>query len=274
MLKNGLNSLSCAFFILFFVTACGSDDSGVSNNTCESENASSGDIVGSWILSSIDGVTDVEFLDGSLTFSTDSSYEWDFFIVSPDFKANESGAGTYNFDGTTLTKDQSFIAHISADTVTLSFCNQKNTFSFEDDLGDRYTYVRNSGDTTTGSGLETELEGAWEYCRTDGSRFRYTFTNNRFLIEQFEHGNSSCIGIATDYFSDGGTFSIGESVVTDDGLTAKKIDVHTDNDVYKYDIYKVMGELWYHGDYSTGSGNSLQTRPTALDFIAQYRKVQ
>ncbi len=124
---------------------------------------------------------------------------------------------------------------------------------------------------------KTELEGTWVYIckdRGDGVFFKSkgTFSGDSFNFSIQEYSNSGCSRLTGDS-SGSGKFSIGKSITTSSGLSAKEIDITTlkqdgkDVNVKDYDIFRIDGRDLYFGKYTSKyDGESRSGRPIDLDF--------
>jgi hypothetical protein len=110
----------------------------VRNHLIESMNAR---IVGRWGITGLEGApSSVDSSNSIWTFKEDGTYEW--FFVYPGYYDLITGGGHYKFYGDTLVVDGIVANIISENSIMLTVSNNKNTFSFLDDDGDRWTYSR------------------------------------------------------------------------------------------------------------------------------------
>ena len=112
---------------------------------CDSNDNSAGDdfhIVGTWALTSLEGAPGpVDASNSTWTFRSNGTYSW-FFAFDPFFDLD--GSGNYSLQESTLTVDgivaQTVVSQSPNGRIPLTL--NTNTFSFEDDDGDRWTYVK------------------------------------------------------------------------------------------------------------------------------------
>lgn len=100
------------------------------------------DLVGTWAVTSVEGaVGPVDASNSLWTFREDGTYDWFFFF--PGF-FDLGGSGTYRLEGRTLAVTGIFANTVISESpdgrVELTLGN--DTFSFRDDDGDRWQYVR------------------------------------------------------------------------------------------------------------------------------------
>lgn len=80
-------------------------------------------------------------------------------------------------------------------------------------------------------GIATILEGDWTYCDTGSlvsGRVNWFFRGNTYKEEVYTYGNGSCEDDGTEVklASMGGRFTLGEGVMTEEGLQAQAIDLY------------------------------------------------
>jgi hypothetical protein len=115
------------------LAGCDSNDNGAADDF---------NIVGTWALTSLEGAPGpVDASNSTWTFRSDGTYSW-FFLFDPIFDLD--GSGNYSLQETTLTVDgvvaQTVISQSPNGTIPLTLGD--NRFSFLDDDGDRWTYVK------------------------------------------------------------------------------------------------------------------------------------
>jgi hypothetical protein len=136
-MKRFQSSLAVVILILFLLcTLAGCDSNGDDGVPDDFE------LVGTWAVTEVEGAPGpVDASNSTWTFRPDGTYRW-FFLFPPFFDL--SGSGNYSLDGRTLTTSGIFANTVVSESpdgrVTLSL--GENTFSFRDDDGDRWTYVR------------------------------------------------------------------------------------------------------------------------------------
>lgn len=109
---------------------------------CDSSSAPPESLVGTWSVTEVEGAAGpVDETNSLWIFRSDGTYTW-FFHFDPFFDLE--GTGNYSLSGSTLTVDgvvdDTIISETPDGRIPLSFGD--NTFSFRDDDGDRWTYVR------------------------------------------------------------------------------------------------------------------------------------
>jgi hypothetical protein len=122
-----------------------------------------------------------------------------------------------------------------------------------------------TANNNTGS---VELEGTWEStCFADGDNYKVTtiiFTAIEMDLSGRVYGDSSCNGPFAQESGASGIYSIGDEIMTTNGVTAYEIDVTVmiaNNEAIYMDIVQVEGDLMY----VSGEGN-VTVRPQTLDF--------
>ena len=136
----GLFVIQC--FLLFLTVACNDEGTSI-GPTCQPSNASPEDLVGAWVISSIDTVAQNTPMDSEFTFFSTGSYDWYFTIVSPSWNADLRDVGSYSLDGSNLLIEGQFARSIiGANTVELQFCNNNTKFRFMDADDRKWTYVK------------------------------------------------------------------------------------------------------------------------------------
>ena len=141
----------------------------------------------------------------------------------------------------------------------------------------------NSGGGNTDSGDATVLEGTWRYCLEDvqGSSESITlsFSANRFTEVSRAHSDADCVSITETLASSSGTFAIGDSVITKNGLEVDELDMRYTSGIQAsqtttlYDIFYIQNQTLYKG-LATEENNlqSPTSRPDEIFFSEPYFK--
>jgi hypothetical protein len=145
----------------------------------------------------------------------------------------------------------------------------------------------------------TVLEGTWAGACSDF--FDGNFTGKWQWVEHYTGDNyqafysvydaTDCDGMYAVQKEMLGTFVIGNSMMTNSGVTAYSIDLAINQESvdeqitgidissygfnagqHWYDIFYLDGNTVYYGDFNTGNSSSVDERPTDIDFTAAYNK--
>tara|TARA_R110000796_G_C14486690_1_gene427305 strand:+ start:151 stop:669 length:519 start_codon:yes stop_codon:yes gene_type:complete len=135
-----------------------------------------------------------------------------------------------------------------------------------------------TNDTTASNKSVAELSGSWSgrFCEQDQSEGYYqdkvtfdTLTNTAIISTNY-YFDANCLILIEEIDSQTSWFTLGETITTDSGLTAREIDVFQTEDMMppvQYSIYRIDGDVLYLGDSTdieyTGT---TEDRPTSLDF--------
>jgi len=130
-----------------------------------------------------------------------------------------------------------------------------------------------------------ELAGIWTTnCVIDGPesyKSTVTLSDDTYSIEAAEYNDNVC-SIVNDSFTESGTFSIGESIITSSGLTANKWDVTqliedgVEEVSTTYDIIRVDDGKLYQGKKMVDTefdGKTAEKRPIELDLDFVFYKI-
>ena len=158
---------------------------------------------------------------------------------------------------------------------------------------------RDSSSDPANEGAVTVLEGTWAGECADFSSGNFTgktqwlehYSGSDYQAFFTVHDSTECSGSYAAQKEMLGTFSIGDSMMTNSGVTANNIDLFIDQgsaDVQiagidisaygfsagqmSYDIFYLDGNAIYYGDYNTGDGSSEGNRPTDIDFTLSFVK--
>lgn len=122
----------------------------------------------------------------------------------------------------------------------------------------------------------TTLEGVWDICfvvENNSSEHRVlTFTENAYQIIDKGYSDDACQVSSEAVRTESGTFVIGDSFTTAQGLSVTEIDFMTlkvnDSSVneFEYNIFSITdGNQLTFGDAASGNGTAEDKRPTDLD---------
>lgn len=141
----------------------------------------------------------------------------------------------------------------------------------------------NGGSGGSGSGAATALEGTWQYCQEDSQgnseSITLAFNGNRFTERQNAYSDADCVNAVETLASYAGTFAIGDSLITKNGLEVDELDMRYTSGVPAnqttslYDIFYIQNQTLYKGLVT--SENDLQSpasRPDEIYFSAPYYK--
>ena len=111
---------------------------------CVASTGTSEDIVGNWELGAIEGVPSTVDINGPLVFSSTGSYDFTAQVDTEALLLNYTGrTGAYSFTNeSSLLEVNGVMGDIFGTQLSVTFCNDNTQFSFESNIGRRYTYVR------------------------------------------------------------------------------------------------------------------------------------
>jgi len=110
-----------------------------------------------------------------------------------------------------------------------------------------------------------QIQGRWVNCMGKTS-LEIVFRRNNWITYFNNFADSNCITPTNIEQTGSGTFSIGDTVVTESGVTARELDVTNASGGNFYDIFYINQNMLYLGDDRTGDTTSAETRPTDIDF--------
>lgn len=131
-----------------------------------------------------------------------------------------------------------------------------------------------NGGTNNGIIVTDALSGNWSVCNQftgTSTYFRETYSNNTFTRIKGDFTNNTCSGQPANGYQElyYGTYDIGAEIAA--GIY--ELDLHMERAfgaplTYDlYELYSIQSNTLYHGDASTGVGDTPANRPTALDTI-------
>lgn len=159
MIIRKLNRLTLPFLAAICVGCGGGSDNPLEDTTDFGDDSASGqvgdcvastgteaDLVGTWDLAAIEGVSEDTPINGPLTFYSTGTYDFTFQIDTPDYFANytnETGSYSYTESESVLATNGAFSTIFSPE-FEIQFCNDNTQFTYTDDATDgrRYTYVK------------------------------------------------------------------------------------------------------------------------------------
>ena len=118
-----------------------------------------------------------------------------------------------------------------------------------------------------------ELQGRWTECVSGGPTFgeELVFRGDNWTSYIVDYADSNCVTPTNINQVAQGTISLGDTVTTSSGVTARKIDINQ-SDVTFFNIYYIDQNQLYLGDRQTGDRSSDASRPTEIDFSNYFEK--
>lgn len=152
-----LTRISVLPLIAAVCVSCGGGDSGDDTDygddsangrvgTCVVSAGTADNLIGTWDLAAIQGVSESVSINGPLEFFGSGTYDFTAQVDTAEYFVNyQNRTGSYSFtDGSNVLATTGAFSEIFSSEITIEFCNGNSQFTFLDTATDgrRHTYVK------------------------------------------------------------------------------------------------------------------------------------